>query len=127
MKITPVLLVEKIEPSLDFWVEKIGFEKTASVPEGDALAFVLLQTAGADLMLPPRASAAHDVPAMKEHMNGQGVGLFLEVADFEDLLRRVEGTEVLMPERTTFYGMREIVVKEPGGFAVCFASPAAKG
>jgi len=27
-----------------------------------------------------------------------------------------------MPERKTFYGMREISVREPGGHIVCFAA-----
>lgn len=127
MKITAVLMVEKIEPSLEFWVGRIGFEKTVEVPEGDALGFVILQKDGAELMLQTRESIAKDMPVMLKRIDGQGIGLFIEVADFDDLRRRVEGVEVVAEERTTFYGMREIVVREPGGFAVCFASPAAKG
>ena len=30
-KITPVLLVEEVEPYVQFWVERLGFEKTAVV------------------------------------------------------------------------------------------------
>lgn len=127
MKITPVLMVEKIEPSLGFWVERIGFQKTAEVPEDGALTFVILQKDGAELMLQTRASVTSDMPVMAQRLHGQGIGLFIEVADFDDLKQRIEGAEVLMEERTTFYGMREIVVKEPGGFAVCFASPIDKG
>lgn len=127
MKITAVLMVEKIEPSLEFWMGRIGFEKTVEVPEGGALGFVILQKDGAELMLQTRDSVVKDMPAMSKHIDGQGIGLFIEVADFDDLRKRVEGAEVVEAERTTFYGMREIVVREPGGFAVCFASPAAKG
>ena len=43
MKITPILVVEEIEPSLKFWVDKLGFAKTVEVPEGDKLGFVILQ------------------------------------------------------------------------------------
>ena len=71
-----------------------------------------------------RESVAKDVPAMIPGMAGQGVGLFIEVPDFGELLNSVAGMEVVMPERTTFYGMREITVREPGGFAVCFAARA---
>jgi len=39
-----------------------------------------------------------------------------------DILKRVAGCEIALPERTTFYGMREIVVREPGGHLVCFAA-----
>lgn len=122
MKITAVLLMNEIEPSLRFWVERMGFEKTVEVPEGDRLAFAILAKDGAELMLQTLESAAKDVPTSIPVSEGQSVGLFIEVPDFADLLKRVEGLEVVMAERTTFYGMREIVVREPGGFAVCFAS-----
>lgn len=124
MKVTPVLVVETIEPSLAFWVGKLGFEKTVEVPEGDRLGFVILHKGEAEIMFQTRASVAKDVPAMMSHLTGQGVGLYVEVADFEDLLKQVSGLPVVMPERTTFYGMREIVVREPGGFAVSFAARA---
>ncbi len=123
MKITAVLLLKEIEPSLKFWVERLGFEKTVEVPEGDRLAFAILVKDGAELMLQTLESAAKDVSTHTPVSAGQSVGLFIEVPDFADLLKRVEGLEVVMAERTTFYGMREIVVREPGGFAVCFASP----
>ena len=32
MKLTPVLLVDSIEKSLPFWVDRMAFEKTAEVP-----------------------------------------------------------------------------------------------
>ncbi len=42
-RITPVLYVKEIEPCVSFWVERLGFQKTAEVPEGDRLGFVILQ------------------------------------------------------------------------------------
>jgi hypothetical protein len=34
-KATPVMIVERIEPVLPFWVERLGFAKTVEVPEDD--------------------------------------------------------------------------------------------
>lgn len=42
-KLTPVLFVERIEPVIAFWTQHLGFIKTVEVPEGDRLAFVILQ------------------------------------------------------------------------------------
>ena len=42
-KITPVLLVEDVEACVKFWMERLGFEKTAEVPEGNELGFVILR------------------------------------------------------------------------------------
>ena len=59
-KITPVLVVEEVEPCVKFWVERLGFEKTAEVPDGDKLAFVILQKGGAEVMYQSLASAKKD-------------------------------------------------------------------
>ncbi len=123
MKITPVLYMDAIEPSLPFWVGRLGFEKTVEVPEGDRLGFVLLQNGAAELMMQTRESLKKDVPAMVEYARSSA-GIYIEVDDFADLLRRVEGAEVLMPVRTAFYGMQEIAVREPGGNPICFAAKA---
>ena len=38
-KATPLITVEEIEPCLAFWTEGLGFEVTASVPQGDKMGF----------------------------------------------------------------------------------------
>jgi len=121
-KLTPVLYVEKIEPCLEFWVGRLGFEKTAEVPEGEALGFVILQRDGVEVMLQSYASLEKDVPAFGEEARRSTNFLFVEVTDFEDTLRRVEGLVVVVPQRKTFYGATEIGVREPGGHVVVFAA-----
>ena len=65
MKITPVLFVKKVEESLRFWVDRIGFEKTVEVPGEDGLAFVILVHEGAELMLQSIASVLQDAPPIR--------------------------------------------------------------
>ena len=126
MKITPLLYMDAIEPSLEFWAGKLGFEKTAEAPEGDRLGFVILQKGGAELMLQTRESLAKDVPQMLDYARSGSGLLFIEVDDFNAMLKHVEGLKVVLPERTAVYGMREIIVLEPGGNPVCFAAPVKK-
>ena len=42
-KITPVLYVNEVEPSVDFWVKRFGFQKTVEVPDGSRLGFAIVQ------------------------------------------------------------------------------------
>ena len=122
MKLTPVLMVEEIEKSLPFWVDRMGFTKTVDVPEGGRLGFVILVRDGAEIMMQSIASVLKDQPQFAPKGDANNVGLFVEVEDFADALRRLDGYPVTMPERTTFYGMREIGVYEPGGHIVVFAA-----
>ncbi len=122
VKLTPVLLVEAIEPGLKFWVDRLGFQKTVEVPDGERLGFVILVREGAEVMIQTFASAEKDVPAlMKEHRKSVTF-LFIEVPDVDEVAGKLQGVEVVMPMRTTFYGMKEFMVREPGGHFVCFAA-----
>jgi uncharacterized glyoxalase superfamily protein PhnB len=122
MKLTPVLIVEQIETSLPFWVDRMAFQKTVEVPEGDRLGFVIVEREGAELMLQSVASVRKDEPRFAPKDGGNNTALFIEVDDFADVLKRLEGYPIVMPERTTFYGMREIGVHEPNGHTVVFAA-----
>jgi uncharacterized glyoxalase superfamily protein PhnB len=126
MKITPILIVDEVEPSLEFWVNQLGFAKTVEVPEGQKLGFVILQKDNAEVMLQSRASAKKDAGAAADSILASGSHLYIEVDNFADALASVKGAEVLLPERTTFYGMREIWVREPGRHALGFAAPSVK-
>jgi uncharacterized glyoxalase superfamily protein PhnB len=121
MKMTPILIVDEIEPSLNFWVSKLGFEKTVEVPEGDKLGFVILQKDGAEVMFQTRSSVRKDAGAAADAIFA-GSNLYIEVDSFPDALERVKGAKVVVPERTTFYGMREIWVREPGQNVLGFAA-----
>jgi uncharacterized glyoxalase superfamily protein PhnB len=121
MKITPVLVVHKVETSLKFWIGRMGFEKTVEVPAEDGMAFAILVKDGAELMLQSLASVERDEPKFAKPA---GSSLFVEVEDLEDVKKRLEGYPIAMPERTTFYGMKEVGVFEPGGHTVIFATKA---
>jgi uncharacterized glyoxalase superfamily protein PhnB len=118
-KLTPVLVVDAIEPCLEFWVGRLGWTKTVAVPQGDRLGFVILQSGAAELMYQTRESVRHDVPALAER--DYHTALFVEVEDLEAVARAVEGAPRVFPLRETFYGSREIGVREPAGNAVTFA------
>jgi hypothetical protein len=122
MKITAVLMVEEIEESLPFWIDRIGFINNVEVPEGDRLGFAILVRDGAELMLQTMESIRKDAPQFVPKARCGDVGLFIEVEDFADILKRLEGYPIALQERTTFYGMREIGVHEPSGHVVVFAA-----
>jgi uncharacterized glyoxalase superfamily protein PhnB len=120
-RITPVLFVAEIEPCLKFWTERLGFQKTVEVPEGSRLGFVILQRDGVELMYQSYASLEKDMPALASAVRGGPTFLFIEVDDLERIKAAIGDTEVYMRERTTFYGARELGVKDPAGHHVTFA------
>ncbi|HEX2095144.1 MAG TPA: VOC family protein [Longimicrobiaceae bacterium] len=118
-KLTPVLYVEEIEPALPFW-ERLGFARTAEVPEGDRLGFVILQNGPVEVMYQTRESVEKDVPPLASSPMG-GSFLFIQVDDLDVVERALEGVEPVVPRRKTFYGADELIVREPAGNVVTFA------
>jgi uncharacterized glyoxalase superfamily protein PhnB len=121
-KITAVLVVAAVEPSLEFWEKAVGFTRVAEVPHGDALGFAMLANDGAEVMLQSEGSVRDDMKvAAGTPVTGTSTALFIEVSDLDAIQQAVAGYEVVVPRRTTFYGMHELGVREPGGHLVLFA------
>lgn len=120
-RITPVLYVKEIEPCVQFWMERLGFEKTAEVPDGDRLGFVILEKNGVEIMYQSFASAEKDAPALANEISGGRTFLYVEVDKLDEVINTMKGANLVLPLRTTFYGATEIGVKDPAGHMVVFA------
>lgn len=114
-----MLVVDAIEPCVPFW-ERLGWVNVAEVPHGDVLGFVILVKDGLEVMYQTRASVAADIAALTDLPTG-GTFLFLEVDDLDAVIREIAGAPRVFERRTTFYGMDEIGVREPGGNSITFA------
>jgi uncharacterized glyoxalase superfamily protein PhnB len=120
-KLTPILFAEEIEPCLKFWVERMGFEKTIAVPDGNKLSFAILQKGPVALMYQTYASAEKDVTTVSANVRKGPSFLYVEVESLDETINALKGVDVAMPVRTTFYGAKEIGVKDPAGHVVIFA------
>ena len=127
-KLTPIIVVDQIEPCLPFWTEQLGFELTATVPHEDGIGFAMMQKGGVELMYQNRASVDADMGASS---NNSGLGgeltnstttLFIEVGDLDSVIESLVNSEVIVPRRQTFYGMDELFVRAPCGTVVGFAA-----
>jgi uncharacterized glyoxalase superfamily protein PhnB len=118
-KLTPVIVIEEIEPVLPFWTDRLGFQMVASVPEGERMGFVILAKDNIEVMYQTLASLRKDVPALATSISR--TNLFIEVEALDPILPTLDGCEVTVPLRNTFYGSREFGVRAPCGTCVTFA------
>jgi len=115
-KLTPVLVVDAIEPLLPLW-DALGFNRTAEVPHGDRLGFVILQNGATELMYQTRESALADIPQLAGRS-----GLFIEVDDLDAVGKLVpKNTDIVVERRKTFYGATEMILRDTAGNVVVLA------
>jgi uncharacterized glyoxalase superfamily protein PhnB len=121
-KSTPILHVKSVEPGVKFWTERFGFRQTIQVPEGDHLGFVALENDKVEIMYQTYTGMQSDPanPLAKAVEQGPSF-LFMEVPDIKAAEEALKGADIVQPIHETFYGSKEIVVKEPGGHFVIFA------
>jgi len=121
-QLTPVMIVDRVEPCLAFWVDRFGFTATNQVPGPDGkLIFASADKDGIEVMYQTRASVIADNPAAATELDGKSMVLFITVDDFDATERALAGAAVVKPRHQTFYGSTEIYVREPGGHTVGFA------
>jgi uncharacterized glyoxalase superfamily protein PhnB len=120
--LTPVLVVDQVEPCVTFWVDRFGFTAENEVPGDDGrLVFASLKKGDIEIMYQTRASVIADRPASAPELTGHSTALFITTEDLDAVERALEGAPVVQPRHTTFYGSTEIYVREPGGNTVGFA------
>ncbi|HEY8133520.1 MAG TPA: hypothetical protein VII12_16710 [Thermoanaerobaculia bacterium] len=121
-KLTPVLIVDAIEPVLPLW-EALGFARTTEVPQGDRLGFVILQNDSVEIMYQTFDSVRADEPKSLRGRRALGAsGLFIEVDDLNRVSARVpKGSDVVVEHRKTFYGSTEMILRDAAGNIVILA------
>jgi hypothetical protein len=118
-KLTPVLVVDAIEPLLPLW-DALGFTRTAEVPHGDRLGFVILQNGSVELMYQTRESVRADVPKLADNYGRSG--LFIEVDNLDSVAKLVpKSTDLIVERRKTFYGATEMILRDAAGNVVVLA------
>ena len=132
--VAPVLIVDQVEPTRDFFRDRLGFTQTAVAPHGSGIGFVMLQKDDVTVMVQSHDSLIEDVGhdaarALNETTtsNRGAAALYITVSDVETLVPQIADADVIVPLRKTFYGMHEVWIREPGGHAVTFASRIAEG
>jgi len=117
----PVLVVERVEPCVAFWVDRFGFEVKHEVPWHDgSVFFASVVKGGIEIMYQTRVSVAADSPQAGE-LPGRSSVLYFTVPDLEVVERATAGTPVFKPRHQTPYGSTELYLREPGGHVVGFA------
>ena len=121
-QLTPVMIVDRVEPCVQFWVDRLGFTLENQVPGDDGkLVFASAKRDGIEVMYQTRASVEAEHQEDPKELEGHSVALFITTDDLDAVEKAVAGAPVVKPRHTTFYGSTEIYVKEPGGNTVGFA------
>ena len=127
--LAPLLGVSDMGTSIRFYRDELGFEVVDTSSPGDDFGWALLSLDGTELMLnvarePGSAPLGPDPARIAAHGD---VVIYFGCPDVEGAYEhlRARGVEVQPPE-LAYYGMKQLYVRDPDGFGLCFQWPASE-
>jgi catechol 2,3-dioxygenase-like lactoylglutathione lyase family enzyme len=124
--VCPLLQVYDMPTALKFYRDVLGFEVVGTSPElgPDKYHWVWLRLGGADVMLNTayEFDSERPVPADRARVAAHGdTGLFFGCPDVDGAYEalREQGAAV-KPPKVARYGMKQMYVKDPDGYELCF-------
>ncbi len=121
-KLTPNLMVEDANETVNFYQDVLGFALVASVPEEGQFNWAMMQHDAVEIMFQSRASLTEDVPLFKDKAIGGSLTLYIDVEDIKGLYGQVQNRVTILHEMTTtFYGTREFTIQDCNRYVLTFA------
>ena len=116
----PLIQVFDMNASLHFYCELLGFEIVQKAESGG---WAWLRHGGAELML----NTAYDDGERPENpdparlLGHQDTSLFVGCPDIDGAYEHLRSKGVAVPKpKVAWYGMKQMSVKDPDGFEICF-------
>jgi len=127
--LTPLLQVYDMPRSVRFYRDILGFTvvSTSPVLGEDRFHWALLRLGDAELMLNTAYESDEERPAEPDHVRNAAhndTGLYLGCPDLEAAYKELRGKGATVKEPVLApYGMRQIYLRDPDGYALCFQWP----
>lgn len=94
-----------------------------TIPDNAVFASVRMGTG--EVMFQERSNLVEDAPMVEADSSPSGTfAMYMRVDAVDDVIARLpESTEVLKPVQFTWYGMKEIWIRDPAGYVLTIGSP----
>jgi len=127
-KITPNLIVDEVNATIEFYRTLLKFELTMTVPGNDGnkdITWALMKRDDIEIMFQSRKSSVREIPIMEHKEAGGSLTLYIEMDNVADLYESLQGKDVIIEElHSKPYGMREFSMQDCNGFVLTFAEKA---
>ena len=123
LRLTPNLVVRDIERSIRFYCDVLDFELDQYVPEKPPFVFASVRGGGVEIFLNQYETVIEEYPAFAKVPIGGTLTLYLSMQGVDDLYSEIRsnGTKIVMPIETKFYGIREFAIADPDGYIITLA------
>jgi uncharacterized glyoxalase superfamily protein PhnB len=115
-------MVERVDDSVAFYQNILGFSVVASVPGASGkLQFAILSKDGITLMFQEKGNLTEEYPILSTDKVHPSATMYIVVDNFDELYQELkERHEILCDVHTTFYGLKEFAIADNSGYVLTF-------
>jgi lactoylglutathione lyase len=117
-ELVPLLFVQDITASVAFYVDQLGFTLAAKWEPNGKLAWCRVARDGSAIML--QQAEDEDGPA---EGRGRGIGFYFNCDSVDAIYAEFSGRGLVLKQpKVTYYGEKQINLRDPDGYSLCFQS-----
>lgn len=120
--LVPVLMVEDVGKTLEFYEGVLGFRRVGTVPEKPPFIFGEVIRGDVKVMFQESKSFGEDLPDLRGRPIGGTFTLYVEMEGVRQLYDEIKGkVKIIKDINETFYGTREFYIADVNGYIVGFS------
>lgn len=121
-QLTPNLMVNNVNETVDFYQKILGFVLIMSVPEEGVLNWAMVQHGQVSMMFQQRENIIAEYPVLKNTPLGGGLTFYIRLRDVKGLYNKIKTqVTIVLDLHNTFYGAEEFAIQDNNGFVLTFA------
>jgi len=121
-ELVPLLFVDDIQSCVAFYIEKLAFTMQAKWEPDGKLTWCKLRRDGSAIML--QKACEEDGPA---GARGRGIIFYFNCHDVDAMYAELVARDLIVNlPKVAFYGEKQLSLRDPDGYSLCFQSPATR-
>lgn len=121
--LTPNLMVEDVEKTIEYYEKILDFKLVMSVPHDGKYSWAMMRRGNVEIMFQERNNMIKEYKNLSDKSPGGGLTFFFRVKDVEDLYNDIKEKEnILLDLHKTFYRTNEFAIVDLNGYVLTFSS-----
>ena len=121
-------MVTSVNETVAWYKENLGFSLVMSIPEEGEMDWAMVQKDEVALMFQTRKSIVADSSFFDEIPMGGSMSFFTKMSGLEELYEKIsDKSAIIKTPYKTFYGMKEMMIKDCNGYFFTFAEEVESG
>jgi uncharacterized glyoxalase superfamily protein PhnB len=121
--LTPNLMVNDVEETIEYYTDILGFTLLKTVPEKGELDWAMVKRSDIVLMFQSKKSLANELPRLKGEKPGGGLTLYIQIDGITELHEELyhNEVEIISDLESTFYDTIEFTIVDVNGYILTFS------